>query len=88
LTLGWAHLSVVSNTEVAEMLQEVSDRYRSQGEEHRARVYSRAAVTVLKQDSPVKEMNEDELRGLKNVGSAIVEDINEFTDTGSSSRLQ
>ena len=79
---------MVSNTEVAEMLQEVSDRYRRQGEEHRARVYSRAAVTVLKQDSPVEDMDEDELRGLDRVGNAIVEDITEFTDTGSSSRLQ
>gem|GEM_PF-6048090 len=79
---------MVSNTEVAEMLQEVSDRYRNQGEEHRARVYSRAAVTVLKQDSPVEKMDEDGLQSLDNVGNAIVQDISEFTSTGSSSRLQ
>lgn len=88
LTLAWAHLSVVSNTEVAEMLQKVSDRYRSQEEEHRARVYSRAAVTVLKQDLPVEEMDEEALAGLENIGKALVEDIEEFVETGSCGRLE
>lgn len=72
----------------AEVLQKISDLYHKQGDDYRARMYSRAAIKLLKSDGLDPETEADDLTDIRGIGEKISEDILEYINTGEVTRLQ
>ena len=68
------------NEKFIELLDELSSIMLKQGEQFRARAYQKAQETIMSMNEDI--VNIDQLKGKPNIGSTIMEKLDEFVKTG------
>ncbi len=68
------------NEKFIDLLEQLNTIMLKQGEPFRARAYQKAQETIMKFKGDI--MNVNQLKGLPNIGPAVLEKLNEFVETG------
>ncbi len=77
------------NAEVAEILYEISELYALKGEPYRSRAYMMAAQRIGSLTEDIREIwRRGELQSIPGVGKSIAAVIEEYLETGQSSKLE
>ncbi|HDI53159.1 MAG TPA: DNA polymerase III, partial [Candidatus Bathyarchaeota archaeon] len=77
------------NAEVAEILYEISELYALRGEQYRSRAYMMAAQRIGSLTEDIRKIwQRGELQSIPGVGKSIAAVIEEYLETGQSSKLE
>jgi DNA ligase (NAD+) len=68
------------NEKFIELMEQLADIMLKQGEPFRARAYQKAQETIMAYQGDI--MSPNDLKGKPNIGSTIMEKLNEFVETG------
>lgn len=79
----------MTNKEIAKAFQQLGEIMELHGENpFKIRSYQNAYITLRKLDQPLADMSDEEIAGIKGVGTAIAGKIRELLDSGKMSTLE
>ena len=76
----------IYNEQFIDLMEQLSNIMLKQGEQFRARAYQKAQETLLSFPNDITTTNQ--LKGLPNIGSTIMDKLNEYVETGTLSVLE
>jgi DNA ligase (NAD+) len=72
--------SKIYNEQFIDLMEQLSNIMLKQGEQFRARAYQKAQETIMSFPNDITSTNQ--LKGLPNIGSTIMDKLNEYVETG------